>query len=1044
MLNLEEIESQIDQTEDYLRVSNQDLTNINRRSIRKSYEADSNDENQGNQPEQLRNSTVSVENKYTDPQERELLVQKLLSDYTTRKERGKPNYFDIPDDEFKPSTAQKETSSNESQMNSTIRFSSKDITARMAEINESRDSIYSAETIPSNEDESFHSKQEQDDNLFYASDLQSSTDPETWKKTVFKEMSKDSLNPATTDLAATQRNLRSLNPSEKFDLLFQEDAEIMPPDIRKGRNHFYSLENNRSSSKDRENKSVESKRETRASSRGRAATRYSSSSDREKSRSQSAERVFQLSKEKLREQAEKEFREKHPFKPNLRPATTSRSKSTSPPPRSSSAAPSTAVKSSSSAHLFQPSQHIHRSHFFDRLEEMNRRHQLKQKEKEKLRNELENLELMQCTFQPEITQKARKILSVKDLNRKIHQSYDDYIEEEEEKDRRNLHELSNRLHEEARQKRKKMHYLAQHMEEIELADCTFQPQINSLSNHLAVKHQQQSQRAAASSSPSSKAVRSSSSASLSPSKRHLVKNLHGNNNNNNNDPTADMNNSGRGTSYIPIHERLSDIQKEKQQHIRKLRQSLEQEQSAQITFRPEINSVSNKLAEKKLVKEGYSYPLHLRSDRRSLSPAAAGAGVSDDHEELLYLTKSNVAERLINEGRKLARRKQELLFDQEQEISQAAERPVMSDGSKKLIQKNSIFKKEDFIGRQRYYRSKSAQEQDRIIQQEHAKYESFFHPNIHQSKSLKIMKQIKPEIFMESPEETFHRLSAQDYELLQQKKKLLEQKYYNPYSLPFQPEINYVSKLFGRKSSQEILYENQETKNHLFVLKEKYEQQVHEECTFQPKINEYSNKLIQNKSELQASDYEKYYYQYYSARGYREGSGDGEEGGAGQGEDEIKGHRSLSPSFSPGPLGRINFQQPERMLHEIKLANQQKEKKRREELISREIEELQNCTFQPTLNQSFAAAASHSNASTSAKSSDPIVIKGLNRHLELRQLSEKLKKEEKEREFNAFHVRDVDKFRRQEDGATIVKSFDLRVNSPSRLDKWKRYSNIHE
>ena len=131
-------------------------------------------------------------------------------------------------------------------------------------------------------------------------------------------------------------------------------------------------------------------------------------------------------------------------------------------------------------------------------------------------------------------------------------------------------------------------------------------------------------------------------------------------------------------------------------------------------------------------------------------------------------------------------------------------------------------------------------------------------------------------------------------------------------------------------------------------------------------------------------------------------------------------------------------------MHEIKLANQQKEKKRREELISREIEELQNCTFQPTLNQSFAAAASHSNASTSAKSSDPIVIKGLNRHLELRQLSEKLKKEEKEREFNAFHVRDVDKFRRQEDGATIVKSFDLRVNSPSRLDKWKRYSNIHE
>jgi hypothetical protein len=274
---------------------------------------------------------------------------------------------------------------------------------------------------------------------------------------------------------------------------------------------------------------------------------------------------------------------------------------------------------------------------------------------------------------------------------------------------------------------------------------------------------------------------------------------------------------------------------------------------------------------------------------------------------------------------------------------------------------------------------------------------------------------------MENQQETMERLSVLDFEKQENKKKQLTQKYYNSYNLPFQPEINYVSKLFGRESSPAILYENKDMKNHLYLIKEKHENQINSECTFRPKINDKSEKLLKEKNLFSSdggdddgNDYEKYYYQSYRSQGYAEGDDD---------EDETADKRKKKtgddyhPSF--GPLGRINFQQPEKMFYEINLKSQQKMAKIKNEIISKEIEELQNCTFQPSLQHSFVSG--NRSTENNASNNDPIVIRGLNRHLELKQLAGKLKKEEKEREYNAFHVKNVDKFRRQEDGSTIVK-----------------------
>jgi hypothetical protein len=347
----------------------------------------------------------------------------------------------------------------------------------------------------------------------------------------------------------------------------------------------------------------------------------------------------------------------------------------------------------------------------------------------------------------------------------------------------------------------------------------------------------------------------------------------------------------------------------------------------------------------------------------------------------------------------------------------------------------------DFSQRQKYYQWKSHQNEDKIIQQENDKLSSYFQPNIHQSKSLSILKEKKPEIYHETIDEKIERLSKEDIELRKRKKQLLEKKYYSSYQLPFSPEINYISKLFGKKSSFEELYENVNGKAIKENIKNKLENEITEECTFHPKINEKSRILADpdyshpgkggNDGE---DDYEKIFNEYYRTVGYAEGKRQDEQATGEEGKGGGGRVRSQSPSSSSSvcssahsKLGRINLSQPERMFYEIQQSQLEKEQKRKDEIIAKEIKELQNCTFQPMLkqNSSFLSQKQYYQRQSNEEEQKPIIIKGFNRHLELKAMSEQLKREEQEREYNAFHVKNIDKFRRQEDGSTIVKVSDL-------------------
>lgn len=112
--------------------------------------------------------------------------------------------------------------------------------------------------------------------------------------------------------------------------------------------------------------------------------------------------------------------------------------------------------------------------------------------------------------------------------------------------------------------------------------------------------------------------------------------------------------------------------------------------------------------------------------------------------------------------------------------------------------------------------------------------------------------------------------------------------------------------------------------------------------------------------------------------------------------------------------GRINMQEPEVMARDIRLHLRAKEEKRLTELKVREIEELRDCTFQPSIEHSL------SSLDRQRRDTSPVVIRGLGRHLELRHLSAKQREDALQREKEVFSVKNVDKYRRAEDGSTLV------------------------
>lgn len=181
--------------------------------------------------------------------------------------------------------------------------------------------------------------------------------------------------------------------------------------------------------------------------------------------------------------------------------------------------------------------------------------------------------------------------------------------------------LSNRLHEEAAVRRKQLQWLGKQLQEESLAECTFQPTLNG-----------------------KKSV----------------------------------------DSHVPIHQRVVDLQRQKQRNLHQLRDNIEKEQT-DLSFKPKIAPRSSSLAKERNSK--YSADDSLLPSFRSIT------STQDAIKELTQSDHSNsVVNRLLSEGKRLQRRKQQLFMEREEEMFNECQKTSMSKGTQILARKSPLVK----------------------------------------------------------------------------------------------------------------------------------------------------------------------------------------------------------------------------------------------------------------------------------------------------------------------------------------------------------------
>lgn len=300
--------------------------------------------------------------------------------------------------------------------------------------------------------------------------------------------------------------------------------------------------------------------------------------------------------------------------------------------------------------------------------------------------------------------------------------------------------------------------------------------------------------------------------------------------------------------------------------------------------------------------------------------------------------------------------------------------------------------RQSFLERQQIFEKKAKSNKHSLEEEFDSKLRDCFKPDIDPG-SRKIVASKRPEQLLEGPEQRYQRMT---YAALLEREKWRQEQEQRIYgSIPFQPTIDPLSRSLGRKHDIDELSENYRGKQIKELIRQKILAVENKNCTFQPKINDLSRHLLEKSDE-----YEDYANEYKHT---------------GWNECPIADLASSREAKKPQSYSRINFAEPELMAQDIRLNLLKKEEKRRSELLAKEMKELQDCSFQP----SIIRIPPHIKK-VQAGNDDPIVIRGLGRHLELMHLSARKKDEALQREQEVFSVKNVEKYRRAEDGSTII------------------------
>lgn len=389
----------------------------------------------------------------------------------------------------------------------------------------------------------------------------------------------------------------------------------------------------------------------------------------------------------------------------------------------------------------------------------------------------------------------------------------------------------------------------------------------------------------------------------------------------------------------PLHERVEELQRKKEEHLHRTRMQLEDEQDA--TFKPQINHISAAIA------------AAVHSDRSSSMPLECGGrlGTSGTASST---GRPSVVDRLSAEASlALERRAQRELQKREAEELECPFKPQTNVLSERIVAEAKAQQEAEL------QRSGGAKGNDSIFQRLHSKAEELeerrkqreaqaleeegrlFQPTV--SEANDILLTARSARLNESHLERTERLAYVDMKRREAIRQQLEQAHYSQYT--HQPKIDTISARLARSKTDAELSANPQGKALKESLAKKKEKLEAESCPFKPQLDRRSQQLA-----------------------------------------EKTGSRSV---FGPESVDHLT----ERLELEARERQERLERQRREV----EAEKLRDCTFQPQI--SSANPSAHEKADEK-----PLVIRGLGRYMELKQMAKRQQDAQKQREQKAFLI----------------------------------------
>lgn len=331
-------------------------------------------------------------------------------------------------------------------------------------------------------------------------------------------------------------------------------------------------------------------------------------------------------------------------------------------------------------------------------------------------------------------------------------------------------------------------------------------------------------------------------------------------------------------------------------------------------------------------------------------------------------TAFNVTARLMKDASESKARTLKLQEEyQKRESENNRYHPNISEASKALVNDMGDFARSDgnsFVRRQEILEEKKKKRQKARIAKMRERSECTFRPDT--GSATAVLSHTRPHRLRESELERVERLYAQDRNAREQKKLSMAERYYNQFT--FKPKINAISSGLAKSKTVEELVENQKNRHIKEQVAAKREREIRRQCTFKPKVND-SRRAKEILAKLPESQF------------------------------------------------RVDVHNPDKMVAAINAYRRDREVKLRQTRQEIEYEEMKECTFTPDVRPGHVP-----------KQSGPVVVRGLGRYLELKDLARRLDDEKRAREKQAFKVQGVTHGGKKR-GPTIPKPFKLSTTS---------------